>query len=289
VEGQDEGLNAAHGGEAAGAVELERRSVGGFGLNGQAGGAGGRGGLADGLQQRAAGSAAPGAGDHVQVTQLPEAAQHQGGRHGDGRGQAHQVRTAARGEDGQLTGAGVAGQPGQCLGGGGRLAVVLPVLVEQRGHLGQLGRARTGQRRNPEAIHTLTLPAHPPATPSSSLPGTATATVIMKFAASTALPGGPWSHASQATWVSVRAGPVRRTAAGLCTPCANGPRAGRRVLDSGLAVLLTAGYPAPAPSSARSRPTRSRRSSVASSPGSDPALVCPTLMITASAASTVLA
>jgi hypothetical protein len=75
VEGQDEGLNAAHGGEAAGAVERERGGAGGFGLNGQAGGAGGSGGLADGLQQRAAGSAAPGAGDYVQVTQLPEAAQ----------------------------------------------------------------------------------------------------------------------------------------------------------------------------------------------------------------------
>jgi hypothetical protein len=49
----------------------------------------------------------------------------------------------------------------------GRLAVVLPVLVEQRGHAGQPGHGRTGQCRNPEAIHTLTLPAHPPASPSS--------------------------------------------------------------------------------------------------------------------------
>ena len=61
-----------------------------------------------------------------------------------------------------------------CAGAAG-LAVVLPVLVEQPGHVGQLGHGRTGQCRNPESIHTLTLPAHPPASPSSRLPGTATA------------------------------------------------------------------------------------------------------------------
>ena len=51
-----------------------------------------------------------------------------------------------------------------------RLAVVLPVLVEDPGHFGQLGPGRIGQRSNPEAIHALTLPAHPPVQPGIPLP-----------------------------------------------------------------------------------------------------------------------
>jgi hypothetical protein len=53
-------------------------------------------------------------------------------------------------------------RPGQRLPRCGRLAVVLPVLAEDPGHLGQLVPGRIGQRSNPEAIHALTLPAHPP-------------------------------------------------------------------------------------------------------------------------------
>jgi hypothetical protein len=47
---------------------------------------------------------------------------------------------------------------------------VLPVLVEDPGHFGQLGPGRIGQRSNPEAIHALTLPAHPPIQPGIPLP-----------------------------------------------------------------------------------------------------------------------
>jgi hypothetical protein len=74
------------------------------------------------------------------------------------------------GEDGQLALAGVAGQPGQRLPRCGRLAVVLPVLVEDPGHLGQLGPGRIGQRSNPEAIHAAHATGASPVQPGIPLP-----------------------------------------------------------------------------------------------------------------------
>ena len=71
LKGQRQDLDVLDRGEAACAVELERRDVAGFCLNGQSDGPGGGSCLADGANERPRHPAVPRAGYDVQIPELP--------------------------------------------------------------------------------------------------------------------------------------------------------------------------------------------------------------------------
>jgi hypothetical protein len=86
LKGQRQDFEILDLGKAACAVELERRNVAGFCLNGQTDGPSGGSGLADGANERPRYPAAPGAWHDGQIPELPRTAQPQrrGKRHGGG-------------------------------------------------------------------------------------------------------------------------------------------------------------------------------------------------------------